>query len=544
MLAIINDILDLSKIEAGRMVLEEQDFSTGELLDQVRTMVSEAAAAKGLTLETELHSMPAALRGDAMRLRQALLNYAGNAIKFTEHGGVVLRARLLDAEGEHVRVRFEVSDTGIGIDPATQRRLFTAFEQADASTTRRHGGTGLGLAITRRLAALMGGESGVDSEPGRGSTFWFSVRLHRVGQPEAANDATATMALPDAALQGTVLLVEDSALNREVALDMLNEIGVRVETAENGRIALERVRTQRFDLVLMDVQMPEMDGIEATAAIRALPDRQSLPIIAMTANAFDEDRNACLQAGMNDFIAKPVDPEALIGTLRRWLPAGSVAPPPVAAPVSDSSAETAALLARLGRVPGVDVAQGVAAMRGRAERYADLMQRFVAAHRDDGHLLTDMLTRGVNDEARRVAHTLKGLAATLGASALAESARAVELALKQDGECIGDATRQAVPEFERRLAALVTAVFGAPTDGFAGAAAAADPADCSAVLTELRQLLHESDAQALMLCRRHGDLLRPLLGPRYDTLLERLQAYDFDNASTLLPAEEDDPTRD
>ncbi|QSI76515.1 PAS domain S-box protein [Niveibacterium microcysteis] len=530
LLAIINDILDLSKIEAGRMVLEEQDFSTGELLDQVRAMVSEAAAAKGLTLETELHSMPTALRGDAMRLRQALLNYAGNAIKFTEHGGVVLRARLLDTDGDWVLARFEVSDTGIGIDAATQHRLFTAFEQADASTTRRHGGTGLGLAITRRLAALMGGESGVESEPGHGSTFWFTVRLQRVGHVASDGAANERGAQPEQMLRGRVLLVEDSALNREVALDMLSETGVQVETAENGRIALEQVRAHAFDLILMDVQMPEMDGLEATAAIRALPDKQSLPIIAMTANAFDEDRNACLQAGMNDFIAKPVDPEALIATLRRWLPAAQAPRPTAPAPEGALSDTAAALLARLGAVQGVDVSQGVAAMRGRAERYADLMGRFVLAHRDDVHLLTDLLARGETEDAMRVAHTLKGLAATLGARALAESAGALEHAVTPGAEDGVLGTERVLPEFERHLAALVDAVLGAPKAAPAMSDAAA------LVLAELRQLLLESDAQALALCRRQADLLRPALGPRYDTLIDRLQAYDFESAAALLPA--------
>ena len=322
LLSIINDVLDISKIEAGKLVLEEVALNFDSLLTNVLSILADRAREKGLRLESMSETLPEGLVGDATRLQQALLNYATNAIKFTEHGSVTLRVLREEEADDSILVRIEVEDTGMGIPAEAQPRLFTAFEQADNSTTRKYGGTGLGLAITRRLAKLMGGDTGFTSQPGAGSRFWFTARLRK------ASGATwkTIIARPDAEdilrqqhRGKRILVVDDEPVNREVARILLEDIGLSVETAEDGAAALELVRRENYAAIFMDMQMPIVDGLEATQQIRSLPGYRETPVIAMTANAFAEDKARCLKVGMNDFLAKPFVPEALCATLLHWL---------------------------------------------------------------------------------------------------------------------------------------------------------------------------------------------------------------------------------
>ena len=324
LLGIINDILDLSKIEADKLVLEEAPVVLSSLLNNVISILGERARDKGLRLLIEAESMPFQLLGDPTRLQQALLNYATNALKFTEAGSVTLRAVKQRDMEESILVRFEVRDTGVGIPPDVIPRLFRAFEQADNSITRKYGGTGLGLAITRRLAELMGGEVGVESTPGVGSTFWFTVRLKidrtptdEVATTAACNDAETRLRKLHEGKR--VLVVDDEPINREIAKIQLESAGLSVDVAEDGADAVAMAQDVTYAAIFMDMQMPNIDGLEATQQIRRVPGYRDTPIIAMTANAFAEDKARCLEAGMSDFIAKPFVPDQLFVALLRGL---------------------------------------------------------------------------------------------------------------------------------------------------------------------------------------------------------------------------------
>ncbi len=336
LLTILNDILDLSKVEAGRMEVEQIPCSPAAVLQEVARLFGQQASAKRIELRTELHpGLPSVVTGDPVRLRQVLANLVANAVKFTDRGAVTLRAAPLASESPHqLRVQFEVEDTGIGIPASAMPDLFSPFHQADGSTTRRYGGTGLGLAISKAIVELMGGRIAVHSQEGRGSRFWFSVTFGVAADAPAPVQTVPVTAPPDprespspGRASARVLIVEDNPVNQTLTERILTRIGCAVEVAENGRIALDRVTgaAQPFDLILMDCQMPEMDGYEATRAIRQMPGPAArTPIVAMTANAMAGDREKCLRAGMDDFLAKPFQLAELRAKVAQWIHAGAM----------------------------------------------------------------------------------------------------------------------------------------------------------------------------------------------------------------------------
>jgi signal transduction histidine kinase/ActR/RegA family two-component response regulator len=325
LLSTLNDVLDISKLEAERLSLESVEFALGDVVQNLSGLLGPGAKAKGLRFEIDLAPDLAGrrLRGDPTRLGQILINLVGNAIKFTTEGGVTLQI-LVTQETEHdVLLRCEVRDTGVGVTAEAQERLFSAFEQADNSMTRKFGGSGLGLFISKRLVQAMGGSIGVESQPGGGSLFWFTVLLTKAG-PAAEIVSAKVASSAEAALtarfrNARILLAEDEPLAQDMLGAMLDDVGLTMDIAKDGIQAVAMAEATDYDLILMDVQMPNLNGTHATRAIRALPGRQQTPIIAVTANAFAEDRARCLDAGMNDYLSKPIGMELLFETLHKWL---------------------------------------------------------------------------------------------------------------------------------------------------------------------------------------------------------------------------------
>ncbi|WP_317204738.1 response regulator [Janthinobacterium sp.] len=671
LLAIIDDILDFSKIEAGKMAFETVDFYLEDVMAQLADLSIIRAQDKGLELLFDVGAdVPVALRGDPLRLGQVMINLTNNAIKFTERGEIVVSVRLLEQDAQSARLRVEVRDTGIGLNPAQRGKLFQAFTQADTSTTRHHGGTGLGLTISKRLVEMMDGEIGLDSEAGVGSTFFFTARFARAELPVAAAAAPdlsglrvlvaddngsardiflamlATLGFEATAVAGGalavqaeaqaraaggpyglvlmdwqmpgmngveagaairaaagaaapklimvtaynrealleelrarpvegilnkpvsastlldsialafgkglgncrktrrqtnyqaaeqavrgawLLLVEDNEVNQEVAQQILSDAGVRVDIASNGAMALAKIAVNDYDGVLMDCQMPVMDGYDATRALRENARHASLPVIAMTANAMVGDKEKCLAAGMDDFIAKPIDVAQLFATLARWIV-------PKHAPREDEAAPPPEEAAALAPIAGLKMEAALRRIGGNSALMRKLLKRFVETQGDVMERIGAAIEDNDLETATREAHTLKGLAGNIGAGGMADSAAAVEHLLGQGG---GEALEEALAAMAGELGQLLPALARALSERAAPAAAAAAPdmALLDGTLREMARLLSQDDAAAL----KQLELIAPLLAAAGQAeharqLRRQLGQYDFEGALAQLHA--------
>jgi len=549
LLTVINDILDISKIEAEHLTLQEIDFASERIIAETLAMVEFKAHDKGLALLTEISpDLPPALRGDPLRLQQVLLNFLSNAVKFTEHGHILLRAWVVEHRADNVLLRFEVQDTGIGISPAAQLRLFKPFAQADESTSRRYGGTGLGLAISRQLAQLMGGEANLESTPGAGSTFWMTARLRLAENLPALPPigADAETEIKNTRSGARILLVEDDPLSREVALDQLADVGLVANVAENGEIAVSMASTTAYDLILMDMEMPVMNGLEASRRILALPGQstatQGKPprapaIVAMTANAFAEDRSACLDAGMVDYLSKPVEMKTLHAILLHWLPASTSQPAANPGPDRLASAppgNAAAMIERLASQSGVDTAAGLAALGGKTEKYLALLEKFLERHRHTAASIQQALAAADPAGAQHQAHTLKGAAGILGLSATQQAAADLELALRNNESPEIVAQRlDALARIENTQLEKLRHVLGSPAS-VATPASEIDPSTLRPLINSLLTLLAEDDMRSVELAGQGSAQLEALLGKDFHPFTQLLASFDFPAALDLL----------
>ncbi len=677
LLGIINDILDFSKIEAGKLVLSIGDFDLDQIFKSLNDLICDRAAEKGLEVINRIDpALPAVLRGDSLRLGQILLNFASNAVKFTDVGHIVFRATLIAKNPVGILARFEISDTGIGMNAEQCSRLFQAFEQADSTTSRRFGGTGLGLAISKRLIEMMGGTVGVESGLGRGSTFWLELPFEYAGSPQQvpkpdirkglkvlvvddvaeAREAIAHMLtrfeaqvsvadsgpvavqnvvdaqqadspfdlvlmdwmmpgmdgiqtarrmgdvlgeplpkivlvtaysydgsaeeLQNAGIVGhlakpvtlstlhdaiagvlsgwrqktpadarrpdlsklkgrRVLLAEDNLINQEVALELLQEAGLLVDLAENGRSACEMAAKQAYDLILMDVQMPEMDGIAASLAIRRMPGRDKMPILAMTANAFDEDRRSCLSAGMNDHIPKPVNPEVLYEVMLRWMPPlATVDLARDSKTPGDQNAGNAALHERLANIPGLDLQAGLHNLQNKLPFYLRQLRHFAQRHAAEAENIRQLLAVGDWESAQRAAHSLKSSAATLGITHIRQTAEGIELALKQQAADAVDSLQRPLKQLTEQLAAFIARILEVlPSEPALQEISQPSYSEeaLRAVVEGLRILLEEGNIQSQVYVQNHQEQLRQALGREgVASLTRHVEVFAFDQALDVL----------
>ncbi|QTN27335.1 response regulator [Rhodoferax sp. AJA081-3] len=546
LLGILNDILDFSKIDAGKLAFDRQAFSLHQTLAQLADLTQFSVQEKGLVLAFDVApDVPDTLVGDEMRLRQVLTNLVNNAIKFTHQGEVRVGVACAERSPNAVLLAFDVQDTGIGLSAEQCAKLFKPFVQGDSSTTRQYGGTGLGLTIARRLVEMMDGTIRVDSEPGHGSRFVFTARLGLSATPTALPGKPIPRPMdPDdtlfVQLRGArVLLVDDNEVNQELGSDILTEAGIRVDLASNGEQAVAKVLHNPYDAVLMDWQMPVMDGFEATRRIRAEPGFADLPILAMTANAMSGDRERCLAVGMDDHIPKPIDVHQLLSTLARWIQRPALAAHPATAMAVPET--TIQAMQDLPHLPGVELGPALERLRGDVRQYHKLMLRFAQAHAQTPATLASQLQAGDYAEAQRLAHTLKGLAANLGAATLRQAAQALEQALERPDTAplaqlqgqVQDALDPLLEAVQAELTRSAADTSAAPPDQ----APPFNPALLHQQLQALARLLARDDANAGPLAETISSTLASHPWAQdFSAVSGPILRYDFDAALVALQA--------
>ena len=564
LLSIIDDILDISKVEAGKLNIERVVFELANVTSQVVNVINDKASAKGLKLVVEVApDVPNLLVGDPLRLGQILINYANNAVKFTHRGEIKISIRVKE-RGEKgddsLLLEFDVKDTGIGISPELAARLFRSFEQADTSTTRQFGGTGLGLAISKGLANLMGGGVGVEGALGEGSTFWFTARVGLAnsantclpsgfGQLSPPDALTDDYALAREALRrvagARVLLVEDNDLNREVASAMLVDVGFAVDVAGNGLVAVQEIAASNdagrpYDIVLMDLQMPVLDGLDATAEIRKDSRNEYLPIAAMTANAMQEDRERCKRAGMAGFIVKPVEPIELWRTLARLIRPrsglGHVVPSSGEVAARERSAlpgqTNPSVMTALATVFGLDIRLGLRRVMGRQPLYVVLLRKFTSSQAGAVRDIRAALDVGDITLAERIAHTLKGVAGSIGATELERDASALETAIHC--KATRDMINSALIPTGLRLDTLVASL-AEKLPPAAHELSQTDQADqVVMVCAQLARLLAEQDFEAEEVFEQNRDVLEAALGAGFEPVKSAMETLKFDHALIAL----------
>jgi CheY-like chemotaxis protein len=572
LLEIINDILDFSKIEAGMLTIEKISFDLPGLFDKLMLMFTEQSRRKNLELILDLPSdLPENVIGDPMRLYQVVSNLIGNAIKFTEEGEITVAAEVVQHKLERAVVRFTVSDTGIGIAQDKIALLFESFTQADNSTARKYGGTGLGLTISKRLVSLMGGKLSVESEAGHGSSFSFSLSF-ALNCMEQENDTSGgtgeTVAAMAAIRYARILLVEDNIINQQVAQEILAKANLHVETVNNGQEAVEAVAARDFDAVLMDIQMPVMDGYEATRVIRQDLGKTDLPILAMTAHAVSEERDKCFRLGMNDHIAKPINRNTLFLALSNWV--GETADRRsekqtaeadidrlAAVPHKNESASPDPLKQLLaeeksGDIPvGIKFSEGLQRVEGNEKLYLKLLRSFYREQKKSPVKVKELLAKDDREKARYFAHSLKGVAGNIGMSNLQElSGRAEQKASNGTVEEFQEVFQQLMQELGQILAYLahrIAAPDAAPEqqgklekqgkqpETVAKPADEHDRRKALLLLRRLAVLLEQSDFSSLQFLEGNQDAVRALLDESsLATLTGSIEGFHFKNALHVI----------